>query len=133
MSNKKLSNDPLEQLQIFPKARIYKTKLTTKFKERKVWKRPDRGEIHSTIPGTITSIDVKVGDRVTQSTPLLSYEAMKMQNVLLAPLDGEVISIEVEVGESCKKGTLLLYLNPLNGEEQFEEDPLSATDLGLIV
>lgn len=133
MSKKIETEYQFEPFQIFPQARVYKTKLTKKFKEREVWKRPDRGELKATIPGTVTSIEVKVGDRVEEGSILLSFEAMKMQNRVLAPFEGSVKAIELIVGQSCKKGELLIYLEPLIKEDSVEDDPIIASDLGLIV
>jgi len=100
----------METLQIFPGARIYKTNLTKKVRNRKVWKRPDLQEIFSIIPGTVTEIMVKVGDHVEKGDKIMVYEAMKMQNIIRAPFDGTVDKILVKEGEKLAKGTLMIYL-----------------------
>ena len=61
-------------------ARKYKTLLTRKYMNRKVWVDPNPFEIQSFIPGTILQISVKEGDIVEEGSPLLIFEAMKMQN-----------------------------------------------------
>lgn len=93
-------------------SRYYNTTLTSKYKNRKVWQNPVSGEIKSNLPGTILSIDIKVGDRVEKGDLLLIHEAMKMKNRVLAPLSGVVQSIGVEAGEKIKKDILMVKINP---------------------
>ncbi|OFY39071.1 MAG: hypothetical protein A2X18_05850 [Bacteroidetes bacterium GWF2_40_14] len=100
----------METLQIFPGARIYKTNLTKKVRNRKIWKRPDLQEIYSIIPGTVTEIKVKTGDHVTKGDQIMVYEAMKMQNIIRAPFDGTIDKILVNEREKLAKGTLMIYL-----------------------
>ncbi|PKP37009.1 MAG: acetyl-CoA carboxylase biotin carboxyl carrier protein subunit [Bacteroidetes bacterium HGW-Bacteroidetes-14] len=109
-----------ETLQIFTDARIYKTNLTKKYRNRKIWKKPDLQEIHSVIPGVVTSITVKEGEHVTKGAELMVYEAMKMQNIIRAPFDGTVDKIHVQAGEKTAKGVLMIYLKsdvPFDSEE----------------
>ena len=40
------------------------------------------------------------------------YEAMKMKNVIAAPFDAVVVSIEVKVGDKLPKGAVLVILEP---------------------
>ena len=56
------------------------------------------------LPGTITSINVKVGDTV------IVLEAMKMQNNLEAEYAGTVTSITVNPGDSVMEGAVLLTI-----------------------
>lgn len=97
-------------LQIFPEARKYKTTLTKKFVNRKVWKRPDPQEIKSIIPGVVISLEVKEGDHVTKGAHLMTFEAMKMMNLVLAPFDGTIKKILVNEGAKVPKGVVMLYL-----------------------
>jgi len=99
-----------EILQIFPDARKYKTTYTTKYRNRKVWKKPDLQEIKSVIPGVVTSFTVKEGDHVQKGEELMIYEAMKMQNIILAPFDGTVEKILVKEREKLAKGVIMIYL-----------------------
>lgn len=131
--NKDIQAHELENLQIFPNARIYETKLTEKFKSRVVWKKPNPQEIKSIIPGSVTTIYVNIGQSVTKGEALMSYEAMKMHNIVQAPFDGVIEKIFVSEGESLPKGVVMIYLKssqPINLE--IEEDTTSS-DLGLIV
>lgn len=99
-----------ETLQIFPNARNYKTNLTTKYRNRKQWKRPDPQEILSVIPGVVTSFSVEIGSHVNKGDEIMIYEAMKMQNIIRAPFDGTVEQIFVKTGEKVAKGVVMMYL-----------------------
>jgi Acetyl/propionyl-CoA carboxylase, alpha subunit len=72
----------------------------------------DRGplEITATLPGLIVGVEVSLGSEVRQGDPLLSVEAMKMQNEVRAPRDGRVTTIAVQAGETVARGALLLRL-----------------------
>jgi biotin carboxyl carrier protein len=58
--------------------------------------------------GTVTAVDVRVGDAVTAATRVIALEAMKMENALLAGVDGVVTAVHVTVGASVAPGTVLV-------------------------
>jgi len=64
--------------------------------------------VRSPLPGTITVIHVKEGDMVTLGQKLLSLEAMKMENNVLAERDGKVTGIKVTVGQSVMQNDILM-------------------------
>ncbi|MFL1896594.1 acetyl-CoA carboxylase biotin carboxyl carrier protein subunit [Aquimarina sp. 2-A2] len=64
--------------------------------------------IKAPMPGLILDVQVQVGDTVTQDTPLLILEAMKMENLLSSPRDGVIKSITAAVGDAVDKGQLLI-------------------------
>ncbi len=97
-------------IQIHEEGRRYKTKLTKKYAERKAWKEPNPNEINSIIPGSVTEILVKEGDKVKRGEKLLIYEAMKMKNIIAAPFDAEIVKINIEIGSKLPKGHLLIML-----------------------
>ncbi len=68
-------------------------------------------EITATLPGLIVGVEVTLGSEVRQGDPLLSVEAMKMQNEVRAPRDGRVTTIAVQAGETVARGALLLRLD----------------------
>lgn len=103
-------NEISDVLQIHEQGRKYKTLLTKKYQERQVWKEPDPKDILSIIPGSVTSINVKAGDRVKRGDMLMVYEAMKMQNIISAPFDALVKSVNVREGDKLPKGHLLIVL-----------------------
>ena len=108
-----MSNDPnlyTDKIQIHECGRKYKTRYTKKFVERKVWQAPNPKEVRSIIPGSVTEINVKEGDKVEKGSKLMIYEAMKMKNVIAAPFDAVIERVEVQVGDKLPKGALLITL-----------------------
>lgn len=93
-------------------ARKYKTLLTNKYKKRKVWVDPNPLEIQSYILGTIINISVKEGDFVKEGDPLLTLEAMKMQNRIEMPFTARIKKINVCEGERIPKDFLMIELEP---------------------
>ena len=65
-------------------------------------------EITAPMPGLVFEIMVSVGDNVVKGDSVLILEAMKMENVLKAPCDGIVKSIEVVRGVAVEKNQLLV-------------------------
>jgi len=68
--------------------------------------------VKSIIPGSVTEIKVKAGDNVKKGGKLMIYEAMKMKNIISAPFDAVVESVEVNVGDKLPKGAVLIRLQP---------------------
>lgn len=91
-------------------ARKYKTLLTTKYKNRKVWIEPNPFEIQSFIPGTIIQISVSENQIVKEGDPLLILEAMKMQNRIEMPFTAKIKKINVNVGDKIPKDTIMIEL-----------------------
>lgn len=58
------------------------------------------GSVTAPMPGLIVDVICKVGDKVKAGQPVVILEAMKMQNPLPSPIDGEVKSIHVKSGDS---------------------------------
>lgn len=68
------------------------------------------GHVVAPMPGVISDILVKPGDKVKRGAVLLLLEAMKMQNEIMAPADGEVESVNVSKGASVNTGDLMVVL-----------------------
>lgn len=66
--------------------------------------------VAATLPGLVVAIAVRVGDEVTAGAPLLTIEAMKMQNEVRAPRSGRVSEISVASGQAVATGVALLRL-----------------------
>lgn len=62
------------------------------------------------MPGTILSINVRVGDAVKSGDVLLILESMKIQNEIKAPKDGKVKEIYVSENASVRRGERLLAI-----------------------
>ena len=67
--------------------------------------------VSAPMSGTVIDIAVSVGDDLVAGAPLLTLEAMKMQNVIPAPKDGTVREILVRKGDSVSAGTLLFIID----------------------
>ena len=61
--------------------------------------------------GTVLEISVTVGAEISAGAPLLTLEAMKMQNVIPAPKDGTVREIHVRKGDSVSNGDLMFIID----------------------
>ncbi len=68
-------------------------------------------KVTAPMPGTILSVNVSVGQQVSEGQALMILEAMKMENEIPAPAAGTVASIEVEKGASVETGAVLITLN----------------------
>ena len=67
-------------------------------------------KICSPLPGTITSVAVKVGDAVAAGDTVVVLEAMKMQNNIETKTAGTVTSVMVNVGDSVMEGAVLVTI-----------------------
>ena len=68
-------------------------------------------KIEAGASGKIFKIEKKVGDKVAKGDAVLVLEAMKMEIPVVAPQDGTVASINVNVGDMVEAGALLATLN----------------------
>lgn len=91
---------------------IYKTKYTRKFENRVKWETPNTNLLYSFIPGTIVDIYVKPKDKLKEGDVILLLEAMKMQNQVRMPFDGEIVKIYVKKDEIIPKRHLMLEIKP---------------------
>ena len=66
------------------------------------------GAITAPMPGLIVEVTCTVGQKVKAGQQVVILEAMKMQNPLNAPIDGEVKAIFVKAGDSVAVGQVLI-------------------------
>jgi len=91
---------------------VYKTTFTRTFEERVNWEAPNVNLLHSFIPGTIIDIYVKPKEKKKEGETLLLLEAMKMQNQVRMPFDGEIVKIHVKKDEVIPNRHLMIEIKP---------------------
>jgi pyruvate carboxylase len=70
----------------------------------------DPKQLAAAMPGLVTLVAVKPGDRVSRGEKLLSLEAMKMETSIYAERDGEVAEVLVHPGTQVVAGDLVIRL-----------------------
>jgi biotin carboxyl carrier protein len=90
----------------------YTTTFTRKFEERTNWEAPNENLLYSFIPGTVIDIFVKPKEKVKEGQTLLLLEAMKMQNQVRMPFDGEIVKIYVKKNEVIPNRHLMIEIKP---------------------
>ena len=73
------------------------------------------------MPGTVTVVEVTEGQAVAAGQRLLVVEAMKMEHVLAAPVDGVVRDLRAKPGATVAKDAVLAVVEPdpeTAGQEQ---------------
>jgi len=68
-------------------------------------------KINAGAAGKVFKIVAPVGTAVKKGDPVVVLEAMKMEINQVAPEDGTVASIDVQVGDSVEAGAVLATLN----------------------
>jgi acetyl-CoA/propionyl-CoA carboxylase biotin carboxyl carrier protein len=76
------------------------------------------GPVRSPMPGTVTLVEVADGQTVTAGDRLVVVEAMKMEHVLTAPVDGVVRDLRAKAGATVAKDAVLLTVETTDAEEQ---------------
>jgi 3-methylcrotonyl-CoA carboxylase alpha subunit len=66
------------------------------------------GEIEAPMPGKVTGVEIKRGEKVAKGQRLLTLEAMKMEHALTAPFDGTVAELNATPGAQVTEGQLLV-------------------------
>lgn len=70
----------------------------------------DKSQVGASIPGAVSKVSVKVGDKVEKNQTLVTIEAMKMETAITARMDGTIASVEIKEGDTVKGGQLLLTI-----------------------
>ncbi len=68
------------------------------------------GHVTTSMPGTIIDVMVSVGDQVKAGSTVLVTEAMKMETEIHATIDGKIIAIHVEKGDSVNPDEALIEI-----------------------
>ena len=69
-----------------------------------------RHELRAPMPGLLRAVHVKEGDVVERDAPLVTLEAMKMENELRAPARARVLKLSASAGSKVEGGAVLLVL-----------------------
>ena len=63
------------------------------------------------LTGKITSVEVKVGDKVKEGDTICFIESMKMENPILVPVDnGTIVELNVAVEQVVKPGETIAII-----------------------
>ncbi|MCY7344053.1 MAG: acetyl-CoA carboxylase biotin carboxylase subunit [Pseudonocardia sp.] len=71
------------------------------------------GPVLSPMPGTVTVVEVVEGGQVAAGDRLVVVEAMKMEHVLTAPVDGVVRELRARAGATVTRDAALLIIEPI--------------------
>jgi biotin carboxyl carrier protein len=110
MSDSKDCSKKIQSLAVDDTA--YETRYTKKFCNHKPWVAPNEQEVKTFIPGTVVTLNVSEGSTVKQGDVLMTYEAMKMNNLVKAPHAGKVEGLSVKEGDKLAKGVVMLKIVP---------------------
>jgi pyruvate carboxylase len=97
------------------KTRVYEV-LTPRAKKAEVRSAKGPNDIGAPINGNLWRIGnpargpVKVGDIVHKGEEIANLEAMKMENAIMAPFDGQITEVCVKLNETVQEGQLLFVL-----------------------
>ncbi len=75
------------------------------------------GAVRTPMPGTIVAVDVAEGQHVTAGARLLVLEAMKMEHVLIAPINGVVRELRARPGGTVERDAVLVVIDPVSGDD----------------
>lgn len=63
------------------------------------------------LTGKITSVEVKVGDKVKEGDTICFIESMKMENPIMVPVDnGTIVQLNVAVEQIVKPGETIAII-----------------------
>lgn len=69
------------------------------------------GWVAAPMPGTVTEVEVEVGDQVEAGDVLVILTAMKLENEINAPVAGKVKAVAVAEGDTVNIGDRLVQLD----------------------
>jgi biotin carboxyl carrier protein len=62
------------------------------------------------IAGKILSVECNVGDTVSEGDVICYIESMKMENPILAPIEGMITELKATAGQVVEAGSLLAII-----------------------
>ena len=75
------------------------------------------GALTAPLPGLVTQVAVRPGDRVAQGATVLQMEAMKLVHTLAAHAAGTVAAVHCAEGDTVRAGALLVEITPDEEED----------------
>lgn len=90
--------------------KVIENKVVEPIKESVINKQNNGESITAPMPGIILNVLVKEGEKVRKGQVVAVLEAMKMENEIVAPVDGEVTFITVDKGQNVNLGDSLLKI-----------------------
>lgn len=93
---------------------IYETETIDKFDELLKSLGMEKGggskvnELKAPMPGLVLEVNVQIGTQLHKGDRVMVLEAMKMENVIKAPADVTVSSIDVEEGQTVEKNQVMV-------------------------
>ena len=112
------------------KTRVYKVE-TPRAKKAEIRMAKAPNDIGAPINGNIWRIGnpergaLKVGDIVHKGEEIANLEAMKMENAIMAPFDGQIAEVCVKLNDTVQEGQLLFVLEKVQIKEQ---EPMGRID-----
>jgi biotin carboxyl carrier protein len=67
--------------------------------------------VKAPIQGTLVKILAKAGTKVAKGDCVCILEAMKMENEIVAPIDGVIATVEASQGAAVEEGSVLFTMN----------------------
>jgi biotin carboxyl carrier protein len=104
-------------MEVYLNQKAYKVNVLTSLQDRALKLLQQSNLNHSTntqvkspMPGLVLKIYKKVGHRVTKGETILVLEAMKMENEIKSPIDGQISELNVKPGLAVEKNILLFIV-----------------------
>ena len=105
-----MSEQKYEDFRIQINGAVYRTLFTKKYRDKVKWEKANPKAMKAFIPGTIKEISTKKGAKVKEGDQLMILEAMKMENLILAPFDGVIANVYVKEGEIVPNRHILVEM-----------------------
>lgn len=104
------------------KTRVYEVQ-TPRAKKSEIRMAKGAGQIPAAINGNIWRIGnpergaIKVGDIVHKGEEIANLEAMKMENAIVSPFDGQIVEVCVKLNETVQEGQLLFIVEQVSADK----------------
>jgi len=69
-------------------------------------------DVLAPMPGAVLRVHAAIGHAIAAGDPVVTLEAMKMEHVVVSPIDGRVADLRVRTAEQVARGQLLAVIEP---------------------